>query len=293
MKNFPKKIDLHMHGVFSDGTDTPAELLRHIKETGITLFALTDHDTAAGCAEVRRLLRYGDPDFLSGVEFSCKDGQGQYHILGYGFDEDAPAMREIFEKGHGYRVSKLRRRLDFLKETFGFSFSDEDVASLYAENNPGKPHIAKLMVRYGYAESISDAICRYINQFHTKSEYILPEEAISAILASGGIPVLAHPSFGRGDEIILGEQMEGRLRRLIGFGLQGVEAFYSGFSAKLQNEMLGFADRYGLYVTAGSDYHGTNKLVRLGDTNLPDGGNYPAGLCRFLSELSDRGKIRC
>ena len=182
MKNFPKKIDLHMHGVFSDGTDTPAELLRHIKETGITLFALTDHDTAAGCAEVRRLLRYGDPDFLSGVEFSCKDGQGHYHILGYGFDEDAPAMREIFEKGHGYRISKLRRRLDFLKETFGFTFSEADLAALRGLDNPGKPHVGNLMVRYGYAATKEEAIERYINRFHAGSEYLRPEQAIQAVL---------------------------------------------------------------------------------------------------------------
>ena len=82
--------------------------------------------------------------------------------------------------------------------------------------------------------------------------------------------------------------MDARLRRLIGFGLQGVEAFYSGFPDKLIRENISFADRYGLFVTAGSDYHGQNKLIRLGDTNLCPPEEYPDGLKRFLDETACR-----
>ena len=97
--------------------------------------------------------------------------------------------------------------------------------------------------------------------------------------------MLAHPVYGSGDQLILGEEMEQRLRRLIGFGLQGVEAYYSGFTKKLRAMMLEMAQRYDLYVTAGSDYHGTNKLIPLGDTGLEDASQGVEGLQRFLREV--------
>jgi hypothetical protein len=108
---------------------------------------------------------------------------------------------------------------------------------------------------------------------------------IEGILASGGVPVLAHPSYGSGDDLFVGEEMEERLRRLMALGLQGVEACYSGFTAKLRGELLGYSEKYGLYVTAGSDYHGTNKLVTLGTTGLTGTARIPNGLLCFLRNI--------
>ncbi len=283
--NYPEKIDLHMHTTVSDGTDTPEELLKRVKEAGITLFSVTDHDAVKAGVILKSLLKKDDPQFLCGVEFSCKDEEGKYHILGYGFDPESEPVQKVLKKGHGYRMKKVRARLDFLSEKFGFSFSGEEIAALYSMDNPGKPHIGNLMVKKGLAATKEEAIRDYINKIHFRSEYVRPEEAIESILGGGGIPVLAHPSYGSGDQIIVGAEMDERLQRLIRFGLQGVEAFYSGFTAKLQNEMLGFAERYGLYVTAGSDYHGSNKMVPLGDTNLTGPADYPRGLKRFLDKV--------
>lgn len=112
----------------------------------------------------------------------------------------------------------------------------------------------------------------------------LEEEAIDGILRSGGIPMLAHPAFGNGAELITGEELDRRVRCLIGFGLRGLEAFYSGFTPRLRAEVLTLAEKYGLLVTAGSDYHGKNKLVMLGDTKLDPSGSLPEGLRRFLEE---------
>jgi predicted metal-dependent phosphoesterase TrpH len=152
-------------------------------------------------------------------------------------------------------------------------------------DNPGKPHIGNLMVKYGYAETKEDAMNRYINLARIRSEYIRPEEAIQGILDSGGIPVLAHPSYGSGDQLILGEEMDRRLRRLMEFGLRGLEAYYSGFTGRIRRELLSFAEKYDLYVTAGSDYHGSNKLVELGDTGLDDSADWPEGLQKFLKAM--------
>lgn len=288
MMNETIAIDLHMHTTVSDGTDSPVEIIDRVKRAGIELFSVTDHDALKGCAIIGTFLKKGDPSFITGVEFSCKDEEGQYHILGYGYDVDAPSIKNIVALGHGFRVKKLEKRLAFLKNEFGFTFSDEDITALRSLDNPGKPHIANLTVKYGYVPTKEEAIQKYINKIHTGSEYVRPEDAVKAILGAGGIPVLAHPSYGRGDELIIGDDMNKRLRRLIGYGLRGVEAFYSGFTPKLQEEILSFAERYGLYVTAGSDYHGKNKLVRLGDTNLKRVEKYPEGLIRFLDAVTKK-----
>ena len=276
-----------MHSTVSDGTDTPRELLEHVREAGITLFALTDHDAVKGCKEIRGLLSENDPKLVTGVEFSCRDEQGKYHILGYRYDPDSESIRELVERGHRYRIRKAKKRLAMIKDRFGFAFSEEDIRNLLNLDNPGKPHIANLMVQYHYAPSKQTAIRDYLNQVHFRSEYIRPEEAIQGILAGGGIPVLAHPAFGSGEQMITGAEMEQRLRRLAGFGLQGVEAFYSEYTPELTAEALAFVEKYDLVVTAGSDYHGRNKTIPLGKTNLDRETSIHEGLKRFLRRIDE------
>ena len=279
------KIDLHMHTTVSDGTDTPEEILLKVEKAGIGVFSVTDHDAVKACGILRSIAKPDAPCFLPGVEFSCKDEEGKYHILGYGYDPEAEAIKQVVEKGHSLRMKKVTARLDFLQSEFGFTFPPEELENLLTLDNPGKPHIGNLMVKYGYAETKEDAMNRYINLARIRSEYIRPEEAIQGILDSGGIPVLAHPSYGSGDQLILGEEMDRRLRRLMEFGLRGLEAYYSGFTGRIRRELLSFAEKYDLYVTAGSDYHGSNKLVELGDTGLEDSADWPEGLQKFLKAM--------
>ena len=288
MKPFPNNIDLHMHSTVSDGTDTPEELLARVKEAGISLFSVTDHDAIDGGLRIRARLRPGDPAFLTGVEFSCKDEDGQDHILGYGYDPDAEPIRAVVQKGHALRMEKLSARLRFLEQEFGFTFPEEALETLYATDNPGKPHIGNLMVKLGYAKTRDEAIRDYINRKHFEDAYVRPEEAIAGIVKSRGIPVLAHPPFGNGDQLILGDALNARVKKLIGFGLSGVEAFYSGFTDKLRGEVLALAKTYGLYVTAGSDYHGKNRMIALGDTGMNETTQIPQGLTAFLQRIKER-----
>lgn len=277
------KIDLHMHTRVSDGSDAPEEIVPRVRDAGISVFSVTDHDAIKGCQAVQGCLQPGDPAFIPGVEFSCRDALGKYHILGYAYDPESAAIRGVVDLGHSLRMKKVKARLDFVIREFGFVFPEEEIESLLALDNPGKPHIGNLMVKYGYAPSKEVAIRDYIDRLHMRSEYVRPEDAIAGILGAGGIPVLAHPFFGSGDQLIVDDEMEERLRRLMAFGLQGVEAFYSGFSPKLTGEMLALASRYGLYVTAGSDYHGTNKMVALGDTGMDEAAPPVPGMERFLN----------
>lgn len=286
------RIDLHMHSAVSDGTDSPAELLSRVQAAGISVFSLTDHDAIKGCEIIRaqRGALKDAPAFITGVEFSCKDEQGKYHILGYGYDPAGAAIRAVVEHGHALRMEKTCERLAFLRREFGFDFPQEEIDALLALDNPGKPHIGNLMVKYGYAATKRQAIKDYIDKLNFGSEYVRPEEAIEGVLGAGGIPVLAHPSFGDGGQLFVGEEMEARLRRMIDLGIQGVEAFYSGFSPKLRSEILSLAEKYRLYVTAGSDYHGGNKLVLLGDTGLLPDTPIPDGMQRFIAAVTGKNE---
>lgn len=282
-------IDLHMHTTVSDGTDTPESLIPRVKEAGIGIFSVTDHDAIKCSRILPPLLGPDDPVFIPGVEFSCKDAQGKYHILGYGYDCRLPAIGRAVDRGHSLRMQKLQERLAYLQEEFGFRFPAPELERLWAMDNPGKPHVGNLMVKLGFAETKEQAITQFINKAKTHGpSYLRPEEAISAILGSKGIPVLAHPCYGSGDQLILGQELEQRVLRLREMGLQGLEGFYSGFSSKLRNQVLELAARYDLYLTAGSDYHGANKLVRLADTGLDREQDWPEGLKRFLQEVVDR-----
>ena len=279
------RIDLHMHSTVSDGTDTPSEIVSRVREAGIRLFSLTDHDALKGSLQILKKLKEDDPRFIPGVEFTCRDEEGKYHILGYAYDPRTMGIKQAVIRGHAFRMEKLDARLDFLKTEYGFEFPEEEVKKLYAMDNPGKPHLGNLMVKYGYAKTKEAAIREYINKKRFKSQYLRPEEAIEGILASGGVPVLAHPSYGSGDEIFVGEEMEERVKKLMGFGLEGLEACYSVFTRKLRDEILGYAQKYDLYATAGSDYHGKNKLIELGDTGLSELEELPDGMRRFFERV--------
>ena len=280
-----KRIDLHLHTMISDGTDTLEQLLTHLREEEIDLFSVTDHDAIKGGSLVPGLLKGDAPAFIRGVEFSCRDDLGKYHILGYGYDPDRGSILDLVQRGHALRMAKTSARIAHLQESFGMEFPQEEIQEILNLDNPGKPHIATMMIRHGYADSISEGIAKYLNGQAFRTLFLDPGDAIEAIISSGGIPVLAHPTYGSGDELILGEEMEQRLLRLMKHGLAGLEAFYSGFTRKIRQELLGLAEKYDLYVTAGSDYHGENKMVQMGDTGLTDMDSAPPGLNRFLQDV--------
>ena len=126
-------IDLHMHTTVSDGTDTPPEIVDRVKEAGIDLFAVTDHDAIQGAVEVSNMpaVKNGDILFLKGVEFSCKDEDGKYHILGYQYDETSSSILDVVNKAHELRMSKVVQRIDFLKEEFGLPSRMKTLISSY------------------------------------------------------------------------------------------------------------------------------------------------------------------
>ena len=257
--------DLHLHSFYSDGTDSPKQLITKAKAAGVDLFSLTDHDTVRGCEEIVLSLKKDDPAFLRGVEFSCEDREGKYHILGYGFDRAKPAVEGLAEHCHQLRIEKAQKRFAFLRERFGFCFSDKEEQTVLLENNPGKPHFVELMMQKGL---ISEKKAGFeLFQDCPEDEFFLsPELAIEAIRCSEGVAVLAHGIFSDGSIPLSEEQLRKRVERLQNVGLQGLECFYPTYSEQQRKIMLSAAADYQMFITAGSDYHGKNKNVCIGES---------------------------
>lgn len=259
--------DLHLHSSFSDGTDSPEELLNALRQTEVDIFSLTDHDTIAGCLAVKQYLSHQDPVFLPGVEFSCEDAKGRYHILGYAFSKDNPAIENQLAFTHNIRIEKAKRRFSFLEKERGLSFSQPEKELVLKAHNPGKPHFVSLMLQKGIISRPEDGYALFKGEGE-QDDWIDPEKVVQAILSAQGIPVLAHGILGDGTTPLSQGEIRDRIIRLKEYGLMGAECFYSSFSKAQSHTMLSLAYEYDLLITAGSDYHGKNKCSFLGQTGL-------------------------
>ncbi len=276
-----KHPDLHLHSNVSDGSDTPLELLEKVRSSDIDIFSLTDHDTYGGCREIEEKLKPGDPAFLGGIELSCRDALGKYHILGYCYDVNKKSIQDAAEVTHKARRDKALNRLRFLEEEHHFVFTDEEKRELLENENPGKPHFVALLLKKGYVKDKAEGF-ELMNGFHGKDKKLTPEEAIDAILKADGIPVLAHGILEDGSGLLSEEQLSERVSRLKGMGLMGLECYYSSYTEEQTRIMLSMAEKYNLLITAGSDYHGKNKAVPLGSSGTPD----PQLMNRFYLAVS-------
>lgn len=261
-----QQIDLHMHSAASDGTDNPAQLVENIQKAGIRTFALTDHDTIDGCSQVEALVPPA-LRFICGVEFSCITSAGKCHILGYGYRPEAPSIHQALEAGRVLRQAKLNRRLDHLEKVHGIRFSEEELRWLAGLNSPGKPHLAQLILDRGLADTREEAITRYINGCKGGDARIDGAIAVRGILGAGGIPVWAHPLGGEGEPHLTRERFNAQLTVLLGLGIQGLECCYSRYTREEVAFLLDQAEKHGLLVSGGSDYHGTAKDIPLGTLN--------------------------
>ncbi len=259
-------IDLHMHSTASDGTDTIPQLLGKLREAGITTFAVTDHDTMNGSREMEALVP-SDMHFIRGIEFSCITPAGKCHILAYGCDWDHEAFQAVLEEGKALRRNKLERRLNFLKDNFNIVLTEEDMAILHKSGSVGKPHLGNLLAAKGLAPDKNAAIDKYINPCKTESDRIDGIKVIKAILQAGGIPVWAHPFGGTGEKRVSYENFRKQLDLLTAAGLEGLECYYCIYNDEQIDLLLQAAREKGLSISGGSDYHGRNKKVSLGELN--------------------------
>ena len=259
------RVDLHLHTTASDGTDTPATLVKKAWEKGIKVISVTDHDTVAGIPEARAALSCG-MTLIEGVEFSsvtAGDGGFRCHILGYGIDVGSEAITHAIDEGMKKRREKLYARLGYIEDNFGIRFPVEDVRELEGYNAVSKLHIAKLLIKYGHADNIGDAIDKYIGG-NAPDDRIDAALAIDSIRAAGGVAVWAHPIGGEREPRIDAHELYRRAGILREMGVIGLEAYYSRYTEGDRAPILAVAEELSMVVTGGSDYHGENKTVPLG-----------------------------
>jgi predicted metal-dependent phosphoesterase TrpH len=258
---YPSRVDFHTHSRRSDGVLEPIDLVRAAADAGVRAMALSDHDTLAG---VRELCGPGRPplplELLPAVEInSVATGidnlwEGELHILGLGVDPADDAFEATLERQRRARASRFRRIVDRLRE-LGFPV-DSQAEALHTEPGAslGRPQIARLLVAAGHSTSVDEAMQTLLARGrpgYVERHGLGPAEAIAAIRAAGGLPVLAHFSDAADRRDLI--------RELIRAGLGGLEVHYRKFDAETVAELAAVASELHLVPTGGSDYHGDGE----------------------------------
>jgi predicted metal-dependent phosphoesterase TrpH len=266
-------IDLHTHTTHSDGSATPAELVRAAATNGARAIAITDHDTVSGLAEGRAEAGRAGIELVSGIEISAEYAPGTMHILGYCIDDtSAPLLAKLqkLKQARERRNPEIARRLQDL----GCEITYQEVAGVAGNEVVGRPHFARILLEKGYVASIQEAFDRFLAKgeaAYVEKERLSPADAVGTIHRAGGAAVLAHPYQLKLRSM---PDFERLLDQMVVFGLDGIEALYSRHSAEQQTVYSEIATRQGLLITGGSDYHGRYKpdiaVVRgLGGLRVP------------------------
>ncbi|MGH3937504.1 MAG: PHP domain-containing protein [Pseudonocardiaceae bacterium] len=261
------RIDLHAHSTASDGTDSPAALILAAAAARLDVVAITDHDTTAGWAEAVEALPVG-LRLIRGAEFSClaPDGLGgqiSVHLLGYLFDPTSSAIKAEQARLRDERRVRLHTMAQRMA-TDGFPVDpDALLAALAPEAPAGRPHLARTLVSAGVVGSVAEAFHRYLGPdgpYYTGRADTDVVVAVRMVREAGGVPVLAHPLARRRGPVLCPEVIV----ELTAEGLAGVEVDHPDHAEDDRAALRDLAAGLNLLVTGSSDYHGTNKTLRLG-----------------------------
>jgi len=263
------KFDLHLHSNNSDGSASVKELVDNVEKSGIKIFALTDHDTVAGVNEAQNYVPDGIK-FIKGVELTCKIQDINCHILGYNINPEKKELIELIELGKKLRRQKLETRIKYLKEVWGIELSKEETNWLYSRKSVVKTHIANILVNRGLASDNVEAMKKYLDGCKTGNTKFDGKQAIDTIIIAGGIPIWAHPLGGEGEMHLTEKEFLPQLKTMIEKGIQGLECYYSRYTAKEAEFLVNCAKENNLLISGGSDWHGTNKTVQIGRLNTDD-----------------------
>ena len=250
-------VDLHTHTLRSDGVLQPVELVRAVAAAGVTTLAITDHDTLAAYRELTLGRAMPAPiELIPGVEINALAkgiplAEGELHILGFGMDEADEAFEAALAKQRSARKVRFERTVEKLRGVGMPIDAHLGHVDLSRDDALGRPTIARALIAGGYAASVEDAFNRLIGwggPGYVQREGMGPRQAIEAIAAAGGVPVLAHFSEAPGQMPLL--------RELKDIGLAGLEVHYISFDRATVELVGAVARQLGLLATGGSDYHG-------------------------------------
>lgn len=252
------RIDLHTHSLVSDGTDTPAELMRAAAAAGLDVIALTDHDTSAGWAEAAAAAQEVGVRLVPGMELSTKFRGNGHHLLAYHPDPNHPGLSDELARVLGGREGRVPGMVSRL-QALGIEITVEDVArEAGATVAMGRPHVADALVRLGVVGHRNDAFALYLGKGRPGhiERYATPlVDMVRLVRAAGGVPVLAHAWGRHGQDSVSAEE----IAALAEHGLQGLEVDHQDHSPEQREILRGIAGDLGLVVTGSSDHHGTGK----------------------------------
>lgn len=260
------RIDLHTHSTASDGTDTPAELVRNAAAAGLDVVAITDHDTTAGWSAAVDALPKG-LTLVRGMEMSCiglgEDGWPvPVHLLAYLFDPTDRCFADERERLRAERVERLRAMAERMQAD-GLPI-DPDAVLASAGPSAGRPHLARALVEAGVVPSVDAAFTELLaphGRYYAEKADTPLRRAVEMIATAGGVSVLAHTrARKRGRLLALDE-----IRELATLGLGGLEIAHPDHSAADRALLVDLSAELGLITTGSSDYHGANKTIRLGE----------------------------
>lgn len=260
------RIDLHTHSTASDGTDSPAAVVRAAGEAGLGVVALTDHDTTAGWAEAVDALPAG-LRLVRGMEMSC-EGRGEdgrpvaVHLLAYLFDPAHEGFARERERLRAERTSRLRG----MAEKMAADGLPVDPEAVMAAAGPaaGRPHLARALVEAGVVGSVNEAFEDLLSirgRYYVHKEDTPLPDAVRMVAQAGGVSVIAHPRASARGRLMDMNQ----IGELVADGLSGVEVAHHDHGAADEALLRGIAADLDLVVTGSSDYHGRNKSVVLGE----------------------------
>jgi len=259
-------VDLHIHSTASDGSLSPPDVVRKSAENGLTIIALTDHDTVDGIVPALAAAKaFPQLKVIPGVEISADVPKGEVHVLGYFVDYNDRKLKATLERMRHSRQERAHGMVTKLGK-LGVHIDWQRVQEIAGSGSFGRPHIAQAMLEKGYVKSLKEAFTKYISRdgpAYVERAKMTPQEAVELLLQANGLPVLAHPLYINDPEAMVIE--------LKAAGLVGIEAYYDGYTAEEVSQLVSLANRYNLITTGGSDYHGLDASTEtmIGGVDVP------------------------
>jgi hypothetical protein len=267
-------VDLHTHSSFSDGSDTPSELVAKAVNSGLTAIALTDHDTQEGLSEAQQAASTVDLELIPGTELSLTNKYGGMHLVVLWLQPGAGPLQDRLNALQSGRTGRNQAIVDELTR-LGMPVTIEEVENEAGDGSVGRPHIASVMVQKGYVPDIKAAFDQWLandKPAYARRPLLTPEEGIGLAVESGAVPILSHPHTLN---INRAHEMGSVLDELKGYGLIGLESIYPSYRQHERDGYTMLARRFRLIPSGGSDYHGTYKQgldlgIGYGDLHVPE-----------------------
>ena len=247
-------IDLHSHSTASDGQYSPSELIEKAYKRGLSVIALTDHDTIKGLEEAEKKAKELSITFVPGIEINIHRPGSEFHLLGLGVNRQSNSLLKLTEKLKQNRLERNIQIIQKLNEN-GINISLEEIKKEYPRESLGRPQIAEFLYTHGFVKNVQQAFDKFLTR--GKSCFIEKKgcdlsEAVTAIYESQGIPVIAHPL----SLYLSWSKLEETLKNFRNQGVLGLEAYHPGARVVECERLEEIARRNGFFVTAGSDFHG-------------------------------------